>query len=70
MEYRFYAVDWFEGRREVLCQSNNLEECYNTIIQRWEDTDGECRCEIDDTHTTDCFDVSIIGSLCEEEEEE
>lgn len=70
MEYRFYAVDWFEGRREVLCQSNSLDECYKAVLERRIDTDGECWCEIEDTYTSENFDVTITGFQCEKEEEE
>lgn len=66
--YRFYAVDWFNGHRQVIYRSNNLQECYEAILQRFTDTCAECGCEIEDTLTNNSFNVRVIGSHCEEDE--
>lgn len=68
MEYRFYAVDWYEGR-EILCRSDILYECYYAVLQRMEDTDGECSCEIEDTYMGGSIEVSILRNCYENDEE-
>lgn len=67
MEFRFYAVDEFDAR-EILCESDNLMDCYNAVLKRFEDTDGECDCHIEDTMTEDNFSVGVFGWYCDEEE--
>lgn len=57
---RFQAYDFYDFQ-ELLCESDNLTDCYNAILQRFEDTDGECTCEIRDMKTIDSFSIDIIG---------
>ena len=47
---RFQAYDFYDFQ-ELLCESDNLTDCYNACLQRFEDTDGECDCEIRDYKT-------------------
>lgn len=69
MEYRFCVANWKNGYKEVICRSNSLDECYDVALQRWTNVDSEGRCEIEDTYTNDCFDISIIGAYYADEEE-
>ena len=47
---RFKAYDYYDFE-ELVCESDNLTDCYNACLQRFEDTDGECDCEIRDYET-------------------
>jgi hypothetical protein len=59
---RFQAYDDYEyGSHELLCESDNLMDCYNACLQRFEDTDGECDCYIRDYETTDSNYIGIYG---------
>lgn len=62
---RFQAYDFYDFH-ELLCESDNLTDCYNAILQRFEDTDGECACEIRDMETIGSFSVTIDGWSDEE----
>ena len=57
---RFRAYDMYDYT-EPLCESNNLTDCYNACLQRFEDTDGECACTIRDLLTASEFSVCIDG---------
>ena len=57
---RFQAYDLYDFH-ELLCESNNLTDCYNAVFQRFKDTDGECNCEIRDLLTVPEFSVRIDG---------
>jgi hypothetical protein len=62
---RFQAYDFYDFH-ELLCESDNLTDCYNACLQRFEDTDGECRCSINDNETICNFSVVIDGWIDEE----
>ena len=55
---RFQAYDLYDFY-ELLCESDNLTDCYNAVLQRFEDTDGECNCEIRDMKAICSFSVRI-----------
>jgi hypothetical protein len=57
---RFRAYDLYDGY-ELIYESNNLTDCYDACLQRFEDTDGECNCEIRDYETTTSFDIGVYG---------
>ena len=57
---RFQAYDFYDFR-ESICESDNLMDCYNACLQRFEDTDGECSCTIQDNETTANFSIVIDG---------
>jgi len=57
---RFAAYDMYD-MYELICESDNLTDCYNACLQRFEDTDGECECEIRDYETITSFDIGIFG---------
>lgn len=46
---RFKAYDYFDFYEDLLCESDNLEECYRAAAQRIDDTAGECDVYINDT---------------------
>lgn len=62
---RFAAYDMYDFY-ELLCESDNLMDCYNACLQRFEDTDGECECEIRDYETITSFDIGVFGWSDEE----
>ena len=57
---RFAAYDMYDYT-ELIYESDNLMDCYNACLQRSEDTNGECDCEIRDYETTTRFDIGIFG---------
>lgn len=57
---RFEAYDMYDYT-ELICESDNLTDCYNACLQRFEDTDGECDCYIRDYETIDSFGITIDG---------
>ena len=57
---RFRAYDLYDSY-ELIYESDNLMDCYNACLQRSEDTDGECDCEIRDLLTVPEFSVRIDG---------
>lgn len=57
---RFRAYDSYDYD-EMICESDNLMDCYNACLKRFEDTDGECDCAIRDYETIDSFCIGIDG---------